>query len=121
MKTWILIVLVCLSLGSFAQVAGPFDASSFDTVSLSGSVTGRLNPDSAATSDNNYVSIPLNGLSASGNYTNYFRALDFGFFLSAGATVDGILVEVERTDVNNAKDNAVRIVKGGTIGTTVNP
>lgn len=54
--------------------------------------------------------------------THYLKATNFGFSIPAGATIDGVVVEWERKDADlggaNAKDNAIRIVKGGTIGAT---
>ncbi|OGZ65504.1 MAG: hypothetical protein A2822_04385 [Candidatus Staskawiczbacteria bacterium RIFCSPHIGHO2_01_FULL_41_41] len=54
--------------------------------------------------------------------THYLKATNFGFSIPAGAIIDGIVVEWERRDADlggaNTKDNAVRIVKGGTIGST---
>ncbi len=56
-----------------------------------------------------------------GHISNYLFASNFGFAIPDGATIEGILVEIERVRVNNTatvKDHRVRIVKGGTIGST---
>lgn len=56
-----------------------------------------------------------------GAKSHYLKATKFGFAIPAGATIDGIVVEVERSNPNEAKpvvDNAVRIVKGGAIQAT---
>lgn len=54
--------------------------------------------------------------------TQYLKATNFGFSIPGGATIDGIVVEIERycTDSasNNAKDLEVKIVKGGSIQST---
>ena len=52
--------------------------------------------------------------------SNYLEVTGFGFSVPTSATITGIVVEIERyaDGVNTMKDNAVRIVKGGTIGTT---
>lgn len=53
--------------------------------------------------------------------TEYLKATNFGFSIPSGATVDGIEVFIERRDINNpggSMDDRVRIVKGGTVGST---
>ncbi len=51
--------------------------------------------------------------------SKYLKATDFDFAIPNTATINGIVVEVERQAENSdrIKDNAVRIVKGGVIGT----
>lgn len=55
-----------------------------------------------------------------GMTSRYLVVTDFGFAIPTGATIDGILVEMERISGGDSVmlDNAVRIVKGGTIGST---
>lgn len=53
----------------------------------------------------------------------YLTATGFGFALPSGATVDGIVAEIERYRdpggfFGGVIDNSVRIIKGGTIGST---
>lgn len=52
--------------------------------------------------------------------SRYLKATDFDFAIPAGATIDGIKVEVEKSaqNTNRIKDSSVRIVKGGVIGAT---
>jgi hypothetical protein len=52
--------------------------------------------------------------------TNYLKATSFGFSIPAGATIDGIVVEVDRfADVASMVfDSEVKIVKGGAVGST---
>lgn len=52
--------------------------------------------------------------------TNYLVATSFGFAIPAGATINGIVAEVEQRQpgTSGVVDNRVRIVKGGTIGGT---
>lgn len=54
--------------------------------------------------------------------TNYLKATNFGFSIPTGATIDGIVVEIEKSERSGSgviRDNAVRIVKSdGSIGTT---
>ncbi|MBC7856903.1 MAG: hypothetical protein IAF94_26025 [Pirellulaceae bacterium] len=74
------------------------------------------NTGNAAASDNSYST---NNVGPTFQ-TNYLKATNFGFSIPAGATIDGIVVEIERKEsgANIARDNRVRIVKGGTIGST---
>jgi hypothetical protein len=53
--------------------------------------------------------------------TNYLKATNFGFTIPSGATINGIIVEIEKsaTAANRIVDDRVRIVKAdGTVGTT---
>jgi hypothetical protein len=53
--------------------------------------------------------------------THYLKATNFGFSIPSGATINGILVEIERKKTGSAliKDSSVKIVKSdGTIGST---
>lgn len=52
--------------------------------------------------------------------TYYLKCGTFGFAIPSGATIDGIVVEIEKSgsSASAVSDNRVRIVKGGTIGTT---
>lgn len=93
---------------------GPLNAgtaandSSFGTVAWS-------NLTNITASDNSRV-----GASATG-YTQYLKVTNFGFSIPSGATINGVTVSVERRSaagVSMAKDARVRIVKGGTIGST---
>lgn len=57
----------------------------------------------------------------SGSSTHYLNCQSFGFSIPSGATIDGIEVEVERWSNGaffEAKDSRVRIIKGGTVGST---
>jgi len=62
--------------------------------------------------------LPNNGLI---DTSHYLKATNFGFTIPSGATINGIVVEIEKL-LNQGDltvlDNAVRIVKGGTIGST---
>ena len=78
------------------------------------------NPNNAKISDNIYTGIVVGGVATS----HYLKATNFGFSIPVGATIDGILVEIEReADQNsaddNVKDSSVKIVKAdGSIGAT---
>lgn len=80
--------------------------------------TAWTNPTNITASDDTYAT----GVVTFGVPTHYLKATNFGFSIPSGATIDGIVVEWERKATTNrgggVLDNAVRIVKGGTIGST---
>lgn len=71
------------------------------------------NPGNVVASDNSYATRYVSG------YTDYLRATDFGFAIPSGATINGIVVEVERkssagysiTDYVNP--GSCKLIKGG--------
>lgn len=64
-------------------------------------------------SDNVYASVTLSGVS---NITHDLKATNFGFSIPSGATINGILVEMERKYVTSAAgDLSAKIIKAGTI------
>ncbi len=75
------------------------------------------NPDNAKVSDNVYATASVNA-----TISHYLKATNFGFAIPTGATIDGILVEVEKKHgggTSRNQDSAAKIVKSdGTIGTT---
>jgi len=76
------------------------------------------NPNNAKVSDGNYsIALP-----AGGGISHYLKATNFGFSIPIGATINGILVEIEEnyfTAGGTTTENAIKIVKSdGTIGTT---
>lgn len=79
------------------------------------------NPGNAAASDNSRASVSL---AVPGSISHYLKATNFGFAIPSGATIDGIVVEVECARSTGAKssgtcaDSKARIVKGGVIGAT---
>ncbi len=50
--------------------------------------------------------------------SNYLTATDFGFTIPTGATILGIKAEVEKKQGVGVIDYAVRLIKGGAVGTT---
>ena len=78
------------------------------------------NPGNASSSNNSYAESAVSGFPSETD-TFYLKATDFGFSIPGGATIDGILVEIEKSESTAADDvidRRVRIVKGGTIGST---
>lgn len=73
------------------------------------------NPSNAKASDNSYATTTDPGTAAT---THYLKVTNFGFALPTSATVLGVVVKIERHQVNNdaasdLKDSAVKLVKGG--------
>lgn len=74
------------------------------------------NPDRVVASDDSKSS----AVSTATVTTHYLKATNFGFSVPAGATIDGVTVEIERMTTNNTAarnttDNIVKLVKNGTI------
>ncbi len=99
--------------------SGPNSGATFADDSGTGSIawssTGNV-----ATNDGTYA---LAGGITTPDTTHYLKATNFGFSIPVGATINGIVVQwIKLSDENTfaafIKDNAVRIVKGGTIGST---
>lgn len=98
-----------------AQIQGPLSGSSFTTVVIPGSNRTWTNPGNATTSDDIYSTFG-NIIGGVGSFTDYLVATNFGFSIPSGVTITGIIVEVERSDLNfRTADYSVRIVKGGTV------
>ena len=67
------------------------------------------------------LSSALNTICLIGSLGNseYLDAQNFSFSIPAGATIDGITVEVEKSrdsGMDNVQDQEVKIIKGGSIG-----
>src|SRR5207253_1193338 len=73
-------------------------------------------PSNALTSDNSYATA---NFSSNGQASHYLKCTNFGFSVPSGGTIEGIQVEweVNASSGGTIIDNAVRLVKGGTIGT----
>lgn len=109
----ILSVLLCQA--TLAQ-SGPNDGTSFSNVPVPGSSASWNNPTNAQTSDATYT-IATPDLLSNGDFTDLLEATGFGFAVPGGATIDGIVVEVEKrnTGSKDAKDANARIIQGGTV------
>lgn len=73
------------------------------------------NPARATASDDSKVTV---NPQFTNRISRWLKATNFGFAIPAGATIDGIAVEIEKGSSLTVVDNALRIVKGGTIGST---
>ena len=74
------------------------------------------NPDNAKLSDNNYTNIAFTAPAAT---SHYLKATNFGFSIPTGATIDGVLVEIENVHSGGSGTvqwDEIKIVKGGSIG-----
>ena len=96
--------------------AGPTAPGTLASDSSIGAVAWS-NPGNAAASDNSYATAVIG---AAVTPSEYLKVTNFGFAIPTGATIDGITVAVEHSSsqANRVNDHAVRIVKGGTIGST---
>lgn len=75
-------------------------------------------PGNIIASDNTYATATAS--QGTGVYTHYLKATNFGFAIPSGATINGIVVTIERKanysiDDRNVVDNVVRLVKGGVV------
>ena len=76
------------------------------------------NPDNAKVSDDVLATTGFGSGTGTGT-SHYLKATNFGFSIPSGATINGILVEVEKQLSYICKDSEVKIIKAdGTIGTT---
>jgi len=73
------------------------------------------NPSGAKAHDVDYALASI--CCETGGTSHYLKATNFDFFIPSGATIDGIVVEIEKRRTDFVFDNAVRIVKRGIIGT----
>jgi len=75
------------------------------------------NPNNAKVSDNVYAMIELG---ESDYISHYLKATNFGFSIPEGATIDGIVVEIERKKTaDTLNDSSIKIIKSdGSFGTT---
>jgi hypothetical protein len=117
------ILLVCAGIVSVillnAQtILGPKGGGTFGTTTLSGSSNNWVNPGNVAASDGLYATfgnLPI----AVGSHTNYLIISNFGFSVPAGAIINGISVDVQRSDPNRQTgDYSIKILQGGSVGGT---
>lgn len=96
-----------------AQVAGPNIAGTGADDNTIGTVIWQ-NPGNLTASDNTYVT---QGVQTSTKTSHYLKATNFGFAIPVGATINGILVEIEYLAVGagRANDSTVKIVQGDVV------
>ncbi|KKK55514.1 hypothetical protein LCGC14_3073800, partial [marine sediment metagenome] len=69
------------------------------------------NPNGAKVSDDARANVLLQNQTS-----RYLKATNFGFAIPTGATIDGILVEIEQKYLAAiSKENSIKIIKGGAI------
>ncbi|HEX9779638.1 MAG TPA: hypothetical protein VGB20_00305 [bacterium] len=102
----------------FADSTGPNSPGTLADDSSNGGDVAWTSPGNAASSNDSYATAALNTDIAPSS--TYIKATNFGFSIPAGSTIDGIVAGVERkvSGAGTVSDGAVRIVKGGTIGST---
>jgi len=113
---WVSILLVFINSFLYSQT-GPNNPSSSGIDASVGSFTWN-NTGNIFASDNSRSDATLN---SNGDITYYLTSTNFGFSIPATDNIDGIVVEIERSDNGgggNIKDNIVKIIKGGSISGT---
>lgn len=116
MKTSLLLCFPFFAITSLnAQTKGPISGSGFSNEALAGSNQSWINVENASLSDN--AAAYFNNLNTAPNsYTDYIFINKFGFDVPPGALVDGIEVNVERSDPDqNTAEYSVKIVKYGLV------
>lgn len=112
-----LTVIFVIKLTAQTQTAGPLSGNSFTIAAKSGSSQSWINVSNAATDDGVFATfgnLPDKTIS----FTNYLVITNFGFNIP-GSTINGITVEIDRSDSNQlTSDYSIRIVKGGSITST---
>lgn len=103
---------------SQALCAATQTANPASCINLAGTGTVAWNnPANAVSSNGSYATASVDGTA-----TNYLRCTNYGFTIPAGATINGITVNVERRSSSAAdggsRDAVVRLIKGGVIGTS---
>ena len=77
-----------------------------------------INTGNITANDGSYASTSV-AINSSTNGSHYLKATNFGFSIPSGATIDGITVVFRRMATPiPAKDSLIKIIKGGTIGST---
>jgi len=112
--------LLCAGVLIYVTLAGQSQTQSGGTVvnfAIGGSKKPWTGLANVATSDNVYASFG-NITGSPGGFTDYLLVTNFGFTIPSGATIDGIQVNIERSDPNlNTGDFHVQIVRNGIIST----
>lgn len=97
------------------SATGPLSGATFADDSTVGTIA-ISNAGNAAASDDAYATMVLTLAAVS----HFLKATNFGFGIPSDATINGILVEIERSStlLSATQDSSVKLVKGGVIGGT---
>lgn len=129
-RTSIMLFTLLLVLSLVLIMAGPMASPVQATEKLIGPKSGSSAADdgsigvvtwddvsNALSQDNSYASAIL---TQAENTTHYLKVTGFGFAISSSATIEGIVVEVDRRETTGTPlrvfDNSIRLVKDGAIG-----
>jgi len=108
-------LILLFSLNLFALTAGPNNAGTGADNSAVGTLTWT-NPGNITLADGVYAT----ATSSAGNNTHYLQGSNYGFSIPAGATINGITVNINGhkngTGGGSYFSNIVELVKGGVIG-----
>lgn len=113
------LLLVALVMLGFQVVKGASEGPNVGTSWLSSSLFGTFNwttESNADVSDNNYAT-----WTGDTQYSYYLVGLGYNFAIPTGATINGIVVDIERnalTGSDSYKDARVRLLKAAVVGTT---
>ena len=101
---------------STAATAATQTASPTTCVTVAGTNNDWSNAGRAVSSNNSYATVSVNDNQTS----DYLQCTNYGFTIPAGATINGITVNVERysSNANATRDAAMRLVKAGVIQAT---
>lgn len=115
LAVWAAALLLAALSGPVAALTQTRTAGSCASVAGIGSVAWS-NPGDAVSNDDVYASATVDG-----TITNYLQCTSYGLSIPTGATIEGITVNVERkssrTQNGGSQDAAMRIIKGGVVGT----
>ena len=117
-KLMLLCSAIVTTIVASSQPAGPLSGNTFSNFAIGGSNKSWINVGNVAASDNVYASFG-NLTGGVGSYTDYLLVTNFMFSIPAGVIIDGIVVEVERSDPNaRTSDLHVRLIKNSFITAT---
>ncbi|NWF77640.1 MAG: hypothetical protein HXY36_03495 [Chloroflexi bacterium] len=112
----VLVIAGPMATPALAASSGPNSGSTATDDGSIGAVTWS-NPANALTQDDNYATATLSKATPT---SHYLKVTNFGFAIPSGATIKGILVEIDRyastgSGGTRITDNSIKLVKGGTI------
>ncbi len=112
---WVYLIFVAHLVS--ATVTGPNYAGTVGT-SPSGPATWSNTANAQGSTSDNYATVTITG--SSGTQSEYLTLTNFGIDIPTGFQVAGVVVEIRwrRSGVNLIEDNAIQLIKGGTISGT---